>query len=59
MSGDLRYALTRALVENGVSISAPSSIHSWRCEYPRQYGLCDCFKRLLDDLVQAAAGARR
>ena len=37
---DLVAKVAEALIAEG---AAPgSSLHSWRCEYPDQYGECDC-----------------
>jgi hypothetical protein len=33
------------------------SIHSWRCEYPDQYGACDCARVLVRLMLEAAVEA--
>lgn len=51
MAKDLRQEFLKVLASNGIMGIAPSSIHSWRCEYPDQYGPCQCVEDLLDDLM--------
>ncbi len=46
----LRNRIAETLRENGMHETAPSTIHSWRCEYPERYGPCPCFAYLVDDL---------
>ena len=52
-----RDRIRQALVAAGLSDRPDlydSNIHSWRCEYPDQWGRCTCLDDLVEDLVAAA-----
>jgi hypothetical protein len=39
----------RALLDEGGGVG--NSIHSWRCEYPGEYGPCDCVDEAAAEVV--------
>lgn len=48
---DVVEAVAQTLINEG---AAPgNSIHSWRCEYPDQYGPCNCVKAVADASLAA------
>ena len=52
-----RDDIERVLRENGISETAPSDLHSWRCEYPDMHPHpCRCFTELVDDLMKHING---
>lgn len=48
-----RRRIEQALRENGITPQGDDGIHSWRCRYPDQYGPCECFDSLVEDLEHA------
>lgn len=44
-----RDAIVKVLLEEGAGPG--NSIHSWRCEYPDQYGPCDCVEQTADAVL--------
>lgn len=59
IAADPRDRLRQTLTENGIPATAPTGLHSWRCEYyldidpAKGGGPCDCVETLLDDLCAA------
>lgn len=56
-SDAVREAVAQTLINEG---AAPgNSIHSWRCEYPDQYGPCNCVRAVADAALAALVETMR
>lgn len=49
-----REDIRRILDENAVTSLENQGLHSWRCQYPEQYGACHCVEGLIEDLFEAS-----